>query len=339
MAHLGTLRDYRFEDQADDIRGSALYGRNDDKLGKIDDVIFDHVSGSLQYVIVDSGGWLVSKRFLVPASYIRPRGNKEDEYTSDLTRKQIETFPAYDENAVNDEKRWGTYEREYRRASGFEETGGVLHQSGSTNILVPDSLPAEGAAPKTATGQTVSGYKSPIRHREVGMMDTTPTGVAQDPNADRLTFVPDALGADRGDIKNTEVGSAERKASSSMNKSVNAAPEIVHRGDDSSDGTVRAGQLSGAEKTIEGDAIFNAEDVAERKHQRGNVHDADMPSYSTVGGSETQTTQGRLPNYPDASQGQRWARFEANLRRQRSKIVSRCTVCDELENRHKEDVA
>jgi hypothetical protein len=93
------------------------------------------------------------------------------------------------------------------------------------------------------------------------------------------------------------------------------------------------------ETTIEGDAIFNNEDLAGRRHDRGNVHDADAPSYPTIGGTETQTSQGRLPNYPDASQGQRWARFEENLRRHRPKIVSRCGVCEELQNRHKDDAA
>src|ERR1700758_3450529 len=42
MIHYGTLRDYRFSDTEaakDDIRGSKVYGRNDEKLGKIDDVI------------------------------------------------------------------------------------------------------------------------------------------------------------------------------------------------------------------------------------------------------------------------------------------------------------
>jgi hypothetical protein len=175
-------------------------------------------------------------------------------------------------------------------------------------------------------------------------MDTTPTGVTRNTEADRLTFVPDALGTDRGDIKDTELGSAERKSGSSGNKPATtigdtSGPDIVHHEDDSSYRRAGRDKLSAAETTIEGDAIFNAEDVAGRTQQRGNVHDADLPSYPKVGGKETQTAQGRLPNYPDASQGQRWARFEENLRRQRSKIVGSCSVCDELQNRHREDVA
>ena len=342
MAHLGTLRDFRFTDQADDVRGSVLYGTNDEKLGKIDDVIFDHASGRIKYGVIDTGGWLSSKQFLVPADRIRPRGDKEDEYKTDLTKRQIEALPAYDEAHLNDRGRWNKYENDYRRASGFEETAGVLHQAGSTNILVADDMPAEGPVPTDRSGKPVSGYKSPIRHHgTTGIMDTTPIGVGQNADDARLTFVPDAIGADRGDVKDmkVEAESGSRRTSAAAQREVPGEQprDVVNREDD----RVRAidSNESAVEKTIEGDAIFNSEDLQGRERARGNVHDADVPSYKTIGGTETQTSQGRLPNYPDANQGQRWARFEENLRRERPKIVGRCSVCEEFENRHKEDVA
>jgi sporulation protein YlmC with PRC-barrel domain len=350
MAHVGTLRDFRFEDQADDIRGAALYGRDNEKLGKIDDVIFDHSSGQLKYAVVDTGGWLRSKRFLVTADRIQSRGDRDDEYVADLSKNQIEAFPAYDENELNDENRWGDYERDYRKASGFEETGGVLHQAGGTNILVPDSLPAEGDAAISRSGQPVSGYKSPIQHRDPSVMNTTPTGWGQRPENDRLTFVPDAIGADRGDIKDMQTRSSQsegttgaRDANVSRREASDAirgsgVREIVNREDDRLQ-REDSGKTGTVEQTIEGDAIFNSEDLQGRSHESGNVHDADVPSYSTLVGTGTATTEGRLPTYPDAPQGQRWARFEENLRRQRPKIVSHCSVCEELQNRHKEDAA
>jgi hypothetical protein len=349
MAHLGTLRDFRFDNSADDVRGAALYGRDNEKLGKIDDVIFDHSSGQVKFVVVDTGGWLSSKQFLVMPERVRSRSNREDEYVTDLSKKQIEALPAYDENQLSDEKRWQKYEGDYRRASGFEETAGILHQAGSTNILVPDSIPSEGPAPTTRSGQPVSGYKSPIHHREAGKMDTTPMGVGHNADDERLTFVPDALGADRGDVKDMDTrASASRGSGGATDRSFGEAADvvrntrardIVNREDDREYQTDHGSRLSPVEETIEGDAIFNSEDLQGRTHQRGNVHDADVPSYATIGGKETQTAQGRLPNYPDASQGQRWARFEENLRQQRPRIVGRCNVCEEFENRHKEDAA
>jgi sporulation protein YlmC with PRC-barrel domain len=68
-----TLRDYRFNKDIDDIRGSAVYGFGEEKLGKIDDVVFDPDTGQIQYLVVDTGGWLKSRRFLLPPSRFRPK--------------------------------------------------------------------------------------------------------------------------------------------------------------------------------------------------------------------------------------------------------------------------
>ncbi len=93
MANYGMLRNYRFTDTAEDIRGSKLYGLDDEKLGKIDDVIFDHTSGGIRYVVVDTGGWLSTKKFLVPADRLRVSSEHEDDYAVDLTKAQVENFP------------------------------------------------------------------------------------------------------------------------------------------------------------------------------------------------------------------------------------------------------
>jgi sporulation protein YlmC with PRC-barrel domain len=320
MAHLGTLRDFRFSDNADDIRGAALYGRDDEKLGKIDDVIFNHETGDIRYVVVDTGGWLSTKRFLLPAAQIAARGNKDDEFTAPFTKKQIESFPPYNEEHLRDEKQWSAYEKDYSRASGWELTGDVLHQAGGTNILVPDSIPATGPAPRNAAGEPVSGYKSPIRHTTTGVMNTTPTGWGQDPDNNRMAHVPDSLGAGRGDIEDKTTAPLNTRGSAT------SATDIPR----TSGGTPR---------TMDGDAIFNAEDVAGARKRPGNVHDADVPSYATLPGQETLTSKGRTPTYPDASQPTRWQRFEHNLRNQRSTATHGCSVCDEFRNRKREDVA
>ena len=61
MAHYGTLRDYHFTDideTTDDIRGAKVYGLNDEKLGKIDDVIFDHqLATSAMWWWIREGGF------------------------------------------------------------------------------------------------------------------------------------------------------------------------------------------------------------------------------------------------------------------------------------------
>jgi hypothetical protein len=136
MAHFGTLRDYKFAQEAGDIRGAELYGAKDEKLGKIDDVIFDHTSGSLRYAVVDTGGWLKSKKFLVPANQIFSRPDHDDDFAVNLTKDQIERFPEFDEKAIDRPEEFNDYENRYSKEY---TTSGVMHREGSTHILTPDA--------------------------------------------------------------------------------------------------------------------------------------------------------------------------------------------------------
>lgn len=135
MAHYGMLRDYRFGSDVDDIRGASLYGTNDDKLGKIDDVIFDHATGTIQYAVVDTGGWLSSKKFLVPADRIHPYGKDEKDFAIDATKEQIESLPPYDEKAAETGTDWTEHDKTHREAWA---TGPVMHKEGSTHMISPE---------------------------------------------------------------------------------------------------------------------------------------------------------------------------------------------------------
>jgi|HubBroStandDraft_6_1064221.scaffolds.fasta_scaffold191808_2 sporulation protein YlmC with PRC-barrel domain len=138
MPHYGTLRaggDYSTT-EADDIRGASVYGMNDDKLGKIDDVIFDHASGHIVYVVIDTGGWLTTKKFVVPANQLNESAKHDHDYVVELTKKQIEKFPPYDEGDVASEESWELYEGRYRNAWS---DGAILHREGSNRTVTPAS--------------------------------------------------------------------------------------------------------------------------------------------------------------------------------------------------------
>ena len=110
MAQQGMLRDYRFTDAAEDIRGSKLFGWNDEKLGKIDDVIFDHASGLIRYVVVDTGGWLSTKKFIVPSERLRASAEHKYDFAVDLSKEQVESLPPYDESHLESDQQWADYE-------------------------------------------------------------------------------------------------------------------------------------------------------------------------------------------------------------------------------------
>jgi sporulation protein YlmC with PRC-barrel domain len=137
MAHLGRLHGHKFTagSELDDIRGSNVYGMEDKKLGKIDDVVFDHLSGDIRYVVVDTGGLLSSKKFIVPADRLMPSAEHENDYSVNLTKEQIEAFPPYDENAVEAQDRWKDYETRYTAAWTDSP---VQHRVGSDKNLTAD---------------------------------------------------------------------------------------------------------------------------------------------------------------------------------------------------------
>jgi hypothetical protein len=137
MAHYGTLRDFHFTDideTTDDIRGAKVYGLNDEKLGKIDDVIFDHATGDIRYVVVDTGGWLSSKKFIVPPYQLSPSVQHEDDFRVHLTQQQIESFPPYNESDVESEEKWKNYEGRYRSEWVAEP---VMHRVATDRNVTP----------------------------------------------------------------------------------------------------------------------------------------------------------------------------------------------------------
>jgi len=160
MAHYGLLRNYQLGDSAEDIRGSALYGREDEKLGKLDDVIFDHSTGNINYVVVDTGGWLSTKKFIVPTNYLRASAKHENDFSSNLTKQQVETFPPYNEKDLESPERWGDYENRYRAKW---ETGPVMHRAQTDRNVTPSTQQMQG---NQSSIRASEGYSRPTPIRQ-----------------------------------------------------------------------------------------------------------------------------------------------------------------------------
>lgn len=149
MARYGTLGDYRFSDTQEaalDIRGAKLYGPKDQKLGDIDDVVFDEATGAIVFVVVDTGGWLTSNKFVVPPQEIRPSLQHEDDFLVDLTKEQIEAFPPYDGKTLTSEEKWAEYEKWYR--SKWVEKP-VMHREATDRNVTPTTMQQVGAGSGT----------------------------------------------------------------------------------------------------------------------------------------------------------------------------------------------
>jgi hypothetical protein len=149
MARYGTLGDYRFTDTQEaalDIRGAKVYGSGDHKMGEIDDVVFDEATGAIVFLVVDTGGWLSSKKFIVPPQEIRPSLQHAEDFLVDLTKEQIEAFPPYDGTALTSEEKWADYERRYR--SKWVENP-VMHREATDRNITPTTQQQVGAGSGT----------------------------------------------------------------------------------------------------------------------------------------------------------------------------------------------
>lgn len=181
MAHYGTLKSFRFADAEEDVRGAEVYGRGDEKLGDIDDIIVDHSSGEIRYAVVDTGGWLSSRKFVVPAERIRRHPRSEDAFSVNLSKREVERFPAYDEKMLESDERWRDYEDRYR--AELTTSGDVLHREGSDRTI---TAPAEQIG---GGGGISSRGLAPQRLREGDTVGVTASGK---PDVERGTLHPTA---------------------------------------------------------------------------------------------------------------------------------------------------
>ena len=212
MPHYGSLRETKFED-AEDIRGSEVYGVNDEKLGQIDDVIFNHATGDIRYVVVDTGGWLSSKKFLVPAGRIQPYGHHDDKFYAELDKERIQMLPQYDDKMLKSETDWSDYEKRYEE--GWNN-GTVMYNERTGRIITP---PPEQVAGRRTSALSEEGKQSLQRDftpDRVGKRDeylgVAPSGddVTLRPNKPSIAGRKDAIMAERERTASDQSDRAER---------------------------------------------------------------------------------------------------------------------------------
>ena len=114
----------------DAIKGTDLYGADDEKLGTVHDGLIEEGTGDLRYLLVDSG-WLRSRRFLVPADQVFAYGNGDDLFVN-ARKDDIETLPEFRDDMLLSDDAFNTYESSYR--------SGWRYQPDTTRSRVSDRL-------------------------------------------------------------------------------------------------------------------------------------------------------------------------------------------------------
>jgi hypothetical protein len=199
MAHYAMLNEYHFSADVDDIRGATLYSADDKKVGKVVDVIFNHDTGEVSYLVVKIG---LGHKVLVPANHVYRAVVDEDEFETDMTAAEVERLPKFDEKMLETEKQWREHEHEHRRAWKEQEErllaeykqkwheGPVLHRHGSDRNITPDEEPGMGSSGATGEPNVTAADLWP--HRIAGKFPGVgqPMVAPSNPEARETTLQP-----------------------------------------------------------------------------------------------------------------------------------------------------
>ena len=85
------------------VEGTAVSNTGGDKLGSIDDLMIDKVSGQVRYAVLEFGGFLGmgTDRYPIPWNMLK-YDTGQDGYVVPLDKAQLEGAPRYGSDAVPD---------------------------------------------------------------------------------------------------------------------------------------------------------------------------------------------------------------------------------------------
>lgn len=196
MTHNASVGTQVVPEDIRDIRGTSIRGADDSRLGEVSDVIVDHETMQIRYLVVDSQGWLDSQTFLLPAERIAGDKNDDANLAANITREQIEHAPCYDNEAPKSGTEWRKYQLAFQK---YWDEEPVMHLKGSDRII---TLPEE---PPSAQDNS-AGPASQSEGRDLNAADLFP---------DRMTpvFSDPAPGSGKVTLRPKSVVRAEEAAS------------------------------------------------------------------------------------------------------------------------------
>lgn len=194
MTHCGNLGTQEVSEDVHDVRGTIVRGSDGEELGTVDDVIFDHDTMEIRYLVVDGAGRLEAGTFLIPADRVSADIDHEDGLAAGVTSQQVENSPKYDGNSLRSDKGWKQYEQKFKQ---YWEEKPVMHIKGSDRIIVP---------PDAAPPVPASSKRGGTGTREVNAAELFPHRISE-------VFSDPAPGAGKVTLRPEPVARAEEAAS------------------------------------------------------------------------------------------------------------------------------
>ena len=142
--------DYKNHSHDPDIKGLSMYAGTE-KIGSIDDILVDE-QGKFRYLIVDSGGWIMGKKVLLPIGRARIDYTSKRVYADNLTKAQVEALPEFTDDLLLD------YDKE-------EQVRGVYRSPAPTMQNAPA---ANGVGYAGATSAPATTNTEPMLDLETG---------------------------------------------------------------------------------------------------------------------------------------------------------------------------
>ena len=217
MPHYGILHDHKMED-VDDLRGADVYGVNDEKLGTIDDVIFDHSSGDIRYIVLKTGGLLSRKKVMVPANRVEPYGNHDDKFYAELDKERLEMLPEFNDETMKAQGNWSTYEQDYEKRWN---DGAVMYNKNTGRLITPP--PEEVVSPAIGSSAPASGRKLDLKPEKVGKEDDL-LGVASGVSKTTLKPKKPSIGG-KEDVEMLHRGRETREVMNPVGEELEFQPE------------------------------------------------------------------------------------------------------------------
>ncbi|ARU06050.1 photosystem reaction center subunit H [Comamonas serinivorans] len=86
---------------ADKVQGTKVYNANGEKLGSIETVMIEKISGQVRYAVLEFGGFLGmgTEQYPLPWDVLKYDTNIGG-YVVPLTKEQLENAPHYSKNSV-----------------------------------------------------------------------------------------------------------------------------------------------------------------------------------------------------------------------------------------------
>jgi sporulation protein YlmC with PRC-barrel domain len=327
MPHYGLLHDHKLED-VDDLRGAEVYGVNDEKLGTIDDVIFDHSSGEIRYILLKTGGMLSGKRVMVPANRVEPYGHHDDKFYAELDKERLEMLPEFNNESLKNEGDWAKFEKNYE---GRWNDGAVMYNKDTGRIITPpadEQLNPSGGQPLSQ--QARESLNRDFTPQRMGKRDEL-WGVG-DSGTGKTTLRPQKAsiaGREDAALQNESRQNAgqqnigERSVGQQEHRRTETAWEDASRENPNPLPHQTTREVEGVMST-DFQVSSSPESTQEAMREPGVYKLDPVPGQSTTARRDVSESPNQALN---ANYGRRWMQFQQHLREHRDKVVSGCNLC------------